>query len=227
MQLNDVLLTSQQQYRSDVSSLPLLTKNEERDLETLARNGDEKAKAALIEGCLKYISFIAWKHLAYIHHDDYLDLVGVGNLAVVECFEKALTTDNPSAYLRGAAKIAVKSYCRRYGSLIARDQNQEIKWVDSLDAPLGNSDVCYYDFIAAAEQKDEVKRTDHSTLRQAVAKLRKKQQYVITRYCGWDGDAPESIADIGERLSGCRNTTIAYNRFYMAVKNLQHMLVEQ
>jgi RNA polymerase sigma factor (sigma-70 family) len=228
MQSNDVLLTSQQQYWSELSTLSQLSRNEERELENRTRSGDEEAKAALIEGCLGYVSHLAWKYRFCLLHDDYLDLVGVGNLAVVERFDKALLVENPSAYIRGIARIAIQEHCRTYASLITGRRNEDLRHVESLDAPLAGNDLCLYDLIAAAEpeQRKEVKRTYRRKLHLAVKKLTEKQQYVIIRYLGWDGVAPESIAKIGERLSK-HGSTVAYGHFTRAVKNLQQMLIEE
>ena len=83
------ILTNAQQYRYELSLLLRLTPEEERALRDQAREGDEQARDRLIENCLSYVAYIASRYKRYVHHDDYLDLVGVGNLAIVEHIEKA------------------------------------------------------------------------------------------------------------------------------------------
>ena len=82
------VLTSLEQYRSEVLRLPRFTDSEERDLERRARLGDEQARQQLLESSLQYVARVAWRYLCYVRQDDYLDLVSVGNLAVVEGIAK-------------------------------------------------------------------------------------------------------------------------------------------
>jgi len=116
------ILTSLQQYRSEVLRLPRLTASEERELEQLARLGDEQARQQLIESSLQYVASVAWRYVCYVRQDDYPDLVSVGNMAVVEGIAKALTATRPGAYLRGMARHAIRRYCLARSSLIAKQR---------------------------------------------------------------------------------------------------------
>jgi RNA polymerase primary sigma factor len=110
----DVVLTSVEQYRSEIACLPVLSRAEEAELVRRARLGERQAKDALLQSCLRYVAVVTNRYACYLQHEEYLDLVSVGNLAMVECLEKALTVDNPVAYLYGVAKLAVKSYAYRH-----------------------------------------------------------------------------------------------------------------
>ena len=147
--IQGVVLSSVEQYRSEVLRLPRLTRSEESELVCRARQGDKQAKETLIQSCLGYVACVAYRYTCYVQHDDYLDLVSVGNLAIVECFEKALTVDNPVAYLLGVAKLAVKAYCCKHSGLITHQRGQPFVWVDSLDAPLGNGQSCLAEMLSA------------------------------------------------------------------------------
>ncbi len=116
------ILTSLEQYRSEVLRLPRLTASEERDLEQRVRHGDEQARQQLIESSLQYVASVAWRYVCYVRQDDYLDLVSVGNMAVVEGIAKALTATRPGAYLRGIARHAIRRYCLARSSLIAKQR---------------------------------------------------------------------------------------------------------
>ena len=102
--------------------LPRFTDSEERNLEHRARLGDEQAWQRLIESSLQYVASIAWRYVCYVRQDDYLDLVSVGNLAVVEGIAKALTATKPGAYLRGMARQAIRRYCLARSSLVSRQR---------------------------------------------------------------------------------------------------------
>jgi DNA-directed RNA polymerase sigma subunit (sigma70/sigma32) len=223
----EVMLSSVEQYHSEVVSLPRLTRSQECELVRRARLGDRQAKDELIQSCLRYVTFIASRYTCYVQHDDYLDLVSIGNMAIVECFEKALTVANPVAYLHGAVKIAVRAYCYKHSHLITKQRGKPLVWVDSLDAPRGDSQACYADFLAAPTQQPEGKPTDFSRLYQAISTLTPKQRFVIMRYFGLDGDAPESIAAISRRLSTANpKVTVARNRYNMAIRNLRRQLLQ-
>jgi hypothetical protein len=116
------ILTSLEQYRSEVLSLPRLTEGEERDLEQRARLGDEQARRLLIESSLQYVARIAWRYLCYMRQDDYLELVSVGNLAVVEGIAKALRAVRPCAYLRAVAWYAIRRYSLAHSNLTSRQR---------------------------------------------------------------------------------------------------------
>ncbi len=110
--------TTKELYQREVRSLPRFTLAEEQELVRRARRGDADARTALIQSCLNYVGFMAAWHVRYVFHDEYLDLVGIGNVAVVEHVDEALTRENPCAYLRGCAKFAIIYYCFNRASLI-------------------------------------------------------------------------------------------------------------
>ena len=222
-----VTLTSVEQYRSEVLRLPRLTRSEEEELVCRARLGDRQAKEELLQSCLRYVASVAYRYVCYLQHDDYLDLVSVGNVAIVECFEKALTVENPVAYLHGVAKIAVKAYCFKHSGLITHQCGQPFMQVDSLDAPIGNSQGCLANRLTAPEQEPQREPADFAKLYRAISALTPKQRYVILRYFGLDGDAPEPLAAISRRLSTTNpKVTIARNRYNMAIRSLRRKLLQ-
>jgi len=223
----DIVLSSVEQYCSEVSRLPILTRSEERELVHRARSGDRQAKEALLQGCLRYVAFVASRYACYMEHDAYLDLVSVCNLAIVECLEKALTVDNPVAYLYGVAKLAIRSYCYTHSQLMTQVRGKPMVWVDSLDAPLGNRQGCLADCLVAPVQEVQKEQSDFSGLYAAINALTPKQQYVILRYYGLDGDAPESIASISRRLEPCNpKPMLARNRYNIAIRSLRRKLLQ-
>ena len=52
----------------------------------------------MVEACLWYVFRVAQKY-ADLPHDETLDFVGIGNLALVERVDRALGKPNPFAYL--------------------------------------------------------------------------------------------------------------------------------
>jgi RNA polymerase sigma factor (sigma-70 family) len=221
MPSQEVLLNSREQYRKDVFQIPQLTSPQEREIEELARQGNDQAKQRLVESCLSYVTCIAWRYVPYLKHDDYLDIVSVGNLAIVECLEKSLTKANPSAYLRSVAKWEMLHYCYYHSELIERGANQEhmpeIYSLDSLFTPV----------MAEEQTTSEQLPVDRETIRSAIHKLSEKQQYVIMRHYGLDGDTPESLRTISRQLSSNPKATIAFYHWNCAMQRLQRLFLAE
>jgi DNA-directed RNA polymerase sigma subunit (sigma70/sigma32) len=222
----EMVLSTVEQYRSEVLRLPSLTRSEECELVQRARNGDQQAKDALLQSCLRYVATVAYSYTCYVQHDDYLDLVSVGNLALVECLEKALTIDNPVAYLHGVVKLAMKAYCYKHSQLITHQRGQPFVRVASLDAPQENGEGCAAEMLSAPPPEPERTPANCDKLYRAIRTLTPKQRYVILRCFGLDGAAPEPIAAISRRLSPANpKVTVARNRYTLAIRNLRRQLL--
>lgn len=223
----EIVLTSVEQYRSEVLRLPRLTRSEEAVLVQRARQGDQQAKDELVQNCLRYVSLIASRYVCYLQHEEYLDLVSIGNLAVVECVEKALSVANPVAYLYGVARLAIKSYCYKHSQLITQVKGKPFVWVDSLEAPIGNGKECLADRLCAHLPEPQQQPADFAALYEAISNLTPKQRYVVLRHFGLDGDGPESIVALNQRLSSSKaNGMLARNRYNLAIRSLRRKLLQ-
>jgi RNA polymerase sigma factor (sigma-70 family) len=231
MTISSEVLTSAQQYRYELSLLPRLNQEQERELAGRARAGDAQARASVIESCLRYVAFIAARYKRYVHHDDYLDLVGVGNLAVVENVEKALTMDNPQAYLFVLARLAIVDYCVTRATLITKSRYTLAPdpSISSLDAPIcQESDATMLDLIAApeAEQKQEQEEQDYTSLYEALNILPERYREVLTRHYGLYGHPAESLYEMSRQLSAKPGpkSSAAYLIEYRALARLRSQL---
>jgi len=223
----DSVLTSVEQCLSELAGLPVLTRDEEAELVRRARLGDKQAREALLHNCLRYVASVMSRYSCYLEHEEYLDLVSIGNLAIVERLEQALTVDNPVAYLYGVAKLAIRSYCYTHSQLITQVRGRPMVWTDSLDAPLCNGKGCLADLLVAPEQTPKKEHSEFTRLYAAINTLTPKQQYVILRFYGLDGDAPDSMASISRRLSASNpKVTIARNRYNNAIMSLRRKLLK-
>jgi DNA-directed RNA polymerase sigma subunit (sigma70/sigma32) len=225
--IQGVVLSSVEQYRSEVLRLPRLTRSEESELVYRARQGDKQAKDELVHSCLRYVCVVASRYVCYVQHEEYLDLVSIGNLAVVECLEKALSVANPVAYLYGVARLAIKSYCYTHSQLITQQRGKPFVWVDSLEAPIGTSQGCLADRLIAPALEPQKQPADFASLYEAISALTPKQRYVVLRSFGLDGDAPEPIAAINQRLATTNpNGMLARNRYNLAIRSLRRKLLQ-
>src|SRR5947207_1545191 len=106
------ILSSRQQYRSEVAYIPQLTQKEEDAIVERAKAGCEQAKTRFIESCLRYVLATAYRYSVYLKHDDFLDLVQEGNMILLEFMDKALQgASRPAPFIRGIIKLHIRHYC--------------------------------------------------------------------------------------------------------------------
>jgi len=219
-------ITSDYQYRCLTRNVPHLSREEEADIVQKARAGDKAAREQVITNCLTYIEFIAKRYERYLHHDDYLDLVSIGTLAVVENVNTALVKDNPSGWLRSRGKYAILNYCITRAGLITRpDRSPPISTV-SLDKPIFENKTLV-DVIKAEECPRNGERPDYTFLYQALEELPRAYREVISRHYGLYGYSPESLYELSRRMSKNVKGSIAYLTEYRALKRLRKHLSHQ
>jgi DNA-directed RNA polymerase sigma subunit (sigma70/sigma32) len=220
-----VILTNVEQYRCELHQVGRFTTAEEEEVIERARCHDPQARDALITCGLRYVAYIAWYYRPYARKsDDYLDIVGVGNLALVENVDKALEKPNPIAFLFVSAKWAMIHYCCYHASLIPRRSKQQgaITCV-SLDQP-GRSGPSLGETLACEEQSTQPEK-DYAALYRAIHQLDDKDRYVVLRHYGLDGDGPEPLTAISKRLSDNPKHTIAHLRLMRALVKLHRFLI--
>ena len=225
-----VMLTSVEQYRFEMYQIPRLTPQEEAAIMVRAKAHDPEAKEALILCCLRYVAHIATHYAHYAKHDEYLDIVGVGNLAVMETLENALTKRDPKGFLFMTAKWTMISYCFYRSSLMPRWNNKR-EAIDCIS--LDDSEPwerSLYETLAAEPISPvayEVAAHDYERLYQAIQLLSDKLRQVILRHYGLDGKPQESLTAISYQLSPNPKGTIAFLRHRRALVALQRILTMQ
>jgi len=215
------ILTSEELYQSEVRCLHRLTKEEEREIVKRAREGDEEARTILMKSCLNYVGSIAAWHARYVRHDEYLDLVGIGNVAVVERFNEALKQENPGGYLRGCAKYAIIYYCFNRSSLIPTPWFARRRFsITSLDNPV-------YSNTLKKESVTSLGDPDYSWLYQAVEQLPQHFQDVLIKHYGLYNRPVESLYEMSRRMSKSAKGSMAYLIEYRALKLLRKQLAKE
>lgn len=170
-----------------------------------AQQGNTQARDDLILSVLNYVEYWASRFVhAYFWSCprlEYLDLVGVGNVEVVERVDEALTKECPWAYLASRAKYIMWNYCKRYRSLIVTPSHQPAYHVESLDAPLHDeTESTLVDVIAAPEPVRWYASLDISEERlyEALKRLGQRQQDILKRLFGLDVHTPERLAEVSK-----------------------------
>ena len=73
-------------YLNEISKIPLLTREEEESLATLAKNGDKKAKEKLIRANLRFVVTVAKKYRN--RGIPLADLINEGNMGLITAIDK-------------------------------------------------------------------------------------------------------------------------------------------
>ncbi len=218
--------TSYALYRYDVLNQPqvhLWPKEQQDALITQARAGDQEAREVLLCSCLSFVFYRGWRYKDDIRHDDPMDLVSVGNLAMLEVLEKALYADNPIKYLISHGAYAIAHYVFYDGPMIKRGRRHEVTPVASLDAELGQTDLTYNDVLGMIDESDrsDVEEKNYADLYQALDRLTGNQRHVVMKHFGLD-DAPESLAEVGRTMA--INPESAWKHWKAARKRLKKLL---
>jgi DNA-directed RNA polymerase sigma subunit (sigma70/sigma32) len=137
------MLTSEEQYRAELKAIARLSKAERDELVGRARSGDEAARTRLIMECLHFVQMAAYKLSSAYLPEGYLDLIGIGNLALVEHIARALTKEVPTLYLCGIARREMQSYCFYHSRLIRVPEQPHL-------LRMAPSTVSYEETIAAS-----------------------------------------------------------------------------
>jgi RNA polymerase sporulation-specific sigma factor len=189
----------------------LLPDEESQALALRACHGDADAKEQLITCCLRYVAKVAayYAHFLPIPHDEYLDLVSVGNLALVECFERAIHSPNPMGYLLAVAKKCIYRHCAYRAELITIPEKEhhrgKVEPVLSLDMALSGTGWTYQHILAALEDiEQETDAADYEAafgaLDQALDTLTERQRDIIMRLYGLRGYPAERMREQAKRL---------------------------
>ncbi len=222
------ILSNLEQYVSDVWQTKRLSREQEARIVEQARNGDQKAKHALIESCLGYVLRFAQIYQVYLEHDDVLDLVQIGNLAMTKGVDRALAIDNPGAYLHGIAKRAIRRYIRYHSSLISltkRDlpgaDDPTVMSLDTLTKDHDGEETIPF----AIPEHQTPQETDQERLhkvREALDTLTDKQREVIEMRHGFHNQGAFKLVDIASHVAIPVSTI--EKRYYQGMKRLRELL---
>jgi DNA-directed RNA polymerase sigma subunit (sigma70/sigma32) len=208
-------------YMNDTKKYMFLV-NLPKELENMlveqARGGSRDAKETLILSGLAYVVRVAYTYFMTLptHHDDFLDLIAIGNLALVEMIDTALTKQRPLIYLLTCAKLAIHHHCFYHSDLITRARNAERKTVRSLDVLLSSN----FDLPAPEESSAEggTNSVLYGALYEAIGELTQRQREAVERHHGLFGQPEEAFTDIHPGLE------VAANRYRQALRRLRKKL---
>lgn len=200
------VLTGRMLYGRDLSTLTCLTTQEKRTAVEQARAGNQQAREKIILHCLYDVQELAARYCRSFRSMEYMDLIEVGNLALVARFEQALWKSDPFPYLKAAAKFEILKYCLQYRSLIrcplplARGELPPAVAIESFDgpdqAPLRET---LTDLPCGVPDQTRSFAALYQVLERAITP---KERENLARYFGLFGYARHTLAEIGRQVYG-------------------------
>lgn len=198
------LLNSEDQYRKDIEQYcSMQLSHEERDeLLSLARLGDHQAKETLICSLLPVIMAYACRLQDVFA--PFLDLVSLGNLLLVERFDKALEHPCPLAYLQKCINCKLINYLQHDTHLIKIPTAPCLEPYKVLFI-LDEFDTDKFD-IPEEDKKPEIEESMGPIYKALNALPTSYGKEMIARVFGLLGRVSESL----EEISGGNSTTKQY-----------------
>ena len=228
--INTPILTNREQYHSELAQLPRLSTEDQEAQETLARAGDKSAQERLIFEGMHFVERVANLYTAtYLRPDDYLDLIQVGNLALIEHLDKTLSAGKGIGYLCVIARKSMRYYLLYRSRIIALPMNralpQKFPTIVSLESLTHEARIQVEELLTSLIEKSDQPdafNALYGPLQQAMQELPENQREMITRRHGLDGAPTESLGDISKQLS-ISNAAGSY-RYHTGLKKLRASL---
>lgn len=190
-----------QPYLAEVLAYPIPTYTQQELIIYQARLGDSEARQAMVTGCLLYVLTVA-RTFSLSHNVDFDELLGIGNLVLVEKLDLALTKECPYPYLKACAKWAMLHAAQAWEHYYPLEDNAVI-----------------------VEPPKQVER-DHRLLYEAINKLPPNQCQAVVMHFGLLGSPRESLYSLSREESSNPKGTVMYLRLRRATNKLRDFLVQ-
>ncbi|WP_164215383.1 RNA polymerase sporulation sigma factor SigE [Virgibacillus sp. YIM 98842] len=177
---------------------PPLSKEEEKELLTLLPQGDQSARAVLIERNLRLVVYIARKfENTGINIED---LISIGTIGLI----KAVNTFNPEKQIKLATYA---SRCIENEILMYLRRNNKLKSEISFDEPLNidwdGNELLLSDVLGTEEDiitKDLEVSVDKSLLKDALSQLNDREKQIMELRFGLIGKEEKTQKDVADML---------------------------
>ncbi len=177
---------------------PPLSKDEEAELLIKLTNGDDTARASLIERNLRLVVYIARKfENTKINIED---LISIGTIGLI----KAVNTFNPEKKIKLATYA---SRCIENEILMYLRRNNKTKSEVSFDEPLNvdwdGNELLLSDVLGTDEDiitRDMEKKVDRSLLKKAILLLNDREKEIMELRFGLAGGKEKTQKDVADQL---------------------------
>lgn len=177
---------------------PPLEKDEEQKLLQLLTKGDESARAVLIERNLRLVVYIARKfENTGINIEDLISIGTIGLIKAVNTFkpEKKIKL---ATYASRCIENEILMYLRRTNKL-----KSEISFDEPLNIDWDGNELLLSDVLGTEEDiitKNLESDVDKNLLRDALSRLNKREQQIMTLRFGLQGEKERTQKDVADML---------------------------
>lgn len=186
-------------YICGSEALPMpFSREEEMDKITLLENGDEEAKAQLVEHNLRLVVYIAKKFEGCGVDGD--DLVSVGTIGLIKAINSFRSDKNIklATYASRCIENEILMYLRRMSKI-----KQEVSFDEPLNTDWEGNELLLSDVMgtdADVVYSDVEGGVERELLRDALSKLPGREQRIMTMRFGLNGDDEMTQKDVADEL---------------------------
>lgn len=186
-------------YICGTEALPLpLSSEEERDKLTLLKEGDERAKAELVEHNLRLVVYIAKKFEGTGADGD--DLVSVGTIGLIKAIDSFRADKNIklATYASRCIENEILMYLRR----LSRSK-QEVSFDEPLNTDWEGNELLLSDVMgtdADAVYSDVEGGVERELLKKSLSRLSLREQRIMRMRFGLDGGEEMTQKDVADKL---------------------------
>jgi len=177
---------------------PPLEKDEEQKLLQLLAKGDESARAVLIERNLRLVVYIARKfENTGINIEDLISIGTIGLIKAVNTF-KPEKNIKLATYASRCIENEILMYLRRTNKL-----KSEISFDEPLNIDWDGNELLLSDVLGTEEDiitKNLESDVDKNLLRDALSRLNKREQQIMTLRFGLQGEKERTQKDVADML---------------------------
>ena len=197
--LRSILGLNTLDYICGTEALPLpLTSEEEQNKLTLLKEGDERAKAELVEHNLRLVVYIAKKFEGAGADGD--DLVSVGTIGLIKAIDSFRTDKNIklATYASRCIENEILMYLRR----LSRSK-QEVSFDEPLNTDWEGNELLLSDVMgtdADAVYSDVEGGVERELLKKSLSRLSLREQKIMRMRFGLDGGDEMTQKDVADSL---------------------------
>ena len=186
-------------YICGTEALPLpLSSEEEKDKLTLLENGDQRAKAELVEHNLRLVVYIAKKFEGTGADGD--DLVSVGTIGLIKAIDSFRQDKNIklATYASRCIENEILMYLRRMSRI-----KQEVSFEEPLNTDWEGNELLLSDVMgtdADAVYSDVESGVERELLKASLSRLSSREQKIMRMRFGLDGGEEMTQKDVADKL---------------------------
>lgn len=178
-------------YKKDITKIPLLTFEEEKELAERVQNGDETAVNILVEHNLRLVMYVAKRY--YYSSVPFNDLISEGNLGLFIAARNYNASERFATYAQWWIRAKITEFIRKY-TAFERSDEQLVK--DELyDSLLDDANTKYEECI---ERESDI----NAGISNLMKGLQDREKQIITLYYGLGQDSRAySFKEIGSKTN--------------------------